>query len=69
MGRKTSSLEALLLRAQRGDPDASAQLIERFEPIIKTCSHGLPEHDRNDLEQELRLHLFLLIKKIPPLAP
>lgn len=62
-----TSLQTLLLKAQNGDLDALAQLITRFEPLIKACSSGLSEYDRDDLEQELRLHLFLLIKRFPDL--
>lgn len=41
-----------------------SQIISRFDPLIKSCSHGLPIHEREDLEQELRIQLLLLVRRL-----
>lgn len=56
-------LRELVARAKRGDLDALSEIISRFDPLIKSCSRGLRQCDREDLEQELRIQLFIIVTR------
>lgn len=62
----TDTLTRLVERAKRGDEDALTDLLERFRPLIRSCCVGLPWHDGQDLEQELRIQLIKLVRHYDP---
>nr|WP_256522473.1 helix-turn-helix domain-containing protein [Halobacillus sp. A5] len=53
----------LLLRAKNNEEQAVSEVIQRFEPKIKKLSSTLPQSEREDLEQELRIQLVHSIEK------
>lgn len=64
--RSTRSLLSLLATARGGDESAMAEILQRFHPLIRKLSRNLAETDREDLEQELRLHLLQILRAYRP---
>ncbi|MGE5652899.1 MAG: helix-turn-helix domain-containing protein [Bacillota bacterium] len=60
---KDARLAELLLYAKQGDQEAMVEILKRFQPLIRFCSRGLQPADRDDLEQELLMHLIMLIRR------
>lgn len=56
----------LALRAQAGDTEAEAALIERFEPFHQLHAQRLPAHLRDDTLQGARLGTMRAIRKFDP---
>ncbi len=56
----------LALRAQAGDTDAEAALIERFEPFHHAHARRIPEHLRDDALQGARLGTIDAIRRFQP---
>lgn len=52
----------LLIEAQRGNPDAEAQLLSKFEPLIYKLSqqHGLFDED---CKQHLTIEFILAVRR------
>ena len=64
---ETISDEELALRYQKGEEGCAAELILRYEPLVKklalACFH---EEEREDLEQVLRLAIVESIRRFQP---
>lgn len=53
----------LVAMVRAGDREAFEELLARFRPLIRSCGQGLPNSDRQDLEQELSIHLARLVQR------
>lgn len=65
MAKKRPLLE-LVGGARNGDAAALAEILSRFRPLVRGCSRGLSQADREDLEQELSMLLIHLITRYDP---
>lgn len=58
-----SNLYRLVQDAKRQDPKALGDMIRMFEPKIKQTSRFIPQSEREDLEQELRIQIVKAVER------
>lgn len=57
------SLYYLIQQAKTRDSDSINEIIHRFDPKIKNTSKFTRYHEREDLEQELKISVFKAVGK------
>ncbi|WP_224600370.1 helix-turn-helix domain-containing protein [Bacillus sp. RAR_GA_16] len=57
------SLYELVHEVKKGNTEAAAEIVALFEPKLKKFSRSLPEHQQEDLRQEVRLEIVRVIHR------
>lgn len=58
-----SRLYELIQQAKTRDLESIQEIMDRFDPKIKSASKLTKDCEREDLEQELRIHVFKAVDK------
>lgn len=57
------SLYELVYEVKKGNTEAAARIVSLFEPKLTKFSRSLPEHQQDDLKQEVRLEIIRVLDR------
>jgi len=60
------TLYHLFIEAQKGDHEAAAEILKRFEPKVSKSSRFVNWNDQEDLKQELAIEIIKAIHRFEP---